>query len=336
MDPDEPRWLLLIHQLPASPAYLRVKVWRRLQRIGAVGLRGSVYVLPRSDDTLEDFQWLAREIADGGGTATLCEARFVAGTTDAELEATFRQARDADYADLAVEARALGKRLGKRPPAGAADAVAALRARKREIVAIDFFGASGREAVAGLLADLERRLGGDAPGRTAPAPEVRGRVWVTRTGIQVDRIASAWLIRRFIDPDATFRFVAPRTYVHAAGELRFDMADGEYTHEGERCSFETLVHRFGLDDPALQAIAEIIHDIDLKDDRYQRAEAAGLAHVLAGIAAAIPDDDARLARGGQLFDDLYASFAGRAPGRGPGAAAPPRRPAKKAPRRRRS
>jgi hypothetical protein len=307
----EARWLLLIHQLPASPAYLRVKVWRRLQRIGAVGLRGSVYVLPRGDQTLEDFQWLAREISAAGGEASLCEAVFVEGTRDADLEAMFRAARDADYKALADDVRALARRFKKRPPDDAADAIAALRERKAEIVAIDFFDATGREAVAGLLADLERRLGGAPPVRTVRARDHHGRVWVTRTGIQVDRIASAWLIRRFIDPAATFRFVPVKEYVHTAGELRFDMSEGEFTHEGEWCTFETLVHRFGLTDTALHAIAEIIHDIDLKDDRFARPEAAGLAHLLAGVAGGSTDDEQRLARGAQLFDDLYTYFASR-------------------------
>jgi hypothetical protein len=311
----EPRWLLLIHQLPASPAYLRVKVWRRLQRIGAIGLRGSVYVLPRDDQRLEDFQWLAQEIVAGGGEATLCEASFVQGTRDDELETLFRAARDVDYKALADDVRALARRFKKKPPPDAATAIAALRERKAAIVAIDFFGANGREAVAGLLADLERRLDGSPAVRTVRARDYRGRTWVTRAGIQVDRIASAWLIRRFIDPDATFRFVPAKTYAHAPGELRFDMSDGEFTHEGEWCSFETLVHRFALADSALHAIAEIIHDIDLKDDRFARPEAAGLVPVLAGITAATDDDQQRLARGAQLFDDLHAYFGSRAPAR---------------------
>jgi hypothetical protein len=307
----EARWLLLVHQLPSSPAYLRVKVWRRLQRIGAVGLRGAVYVLPMGEQTLEDFQWLAREIVAAGGEATLCEARFVDGATDGEVEAMFRAARDADYAALATEVRGLARRFKKRPPDDAADAIAALRARKAEIVAIDFFGASGREAVAGMLADLERRLGGAPRARTVRARDHQKRTWVTRSGIQVDRIASAWLIRRFIDPAAKLRFVPARAYVHASGELRFDMADGEFTHEGEWCSFETLVHRFGLADRALHELAEVIHDIDLKDDRFGRAEAPGLAQMLAGIAGSTADDDERLARGSQLLDALYTSFASR-------------------------
>ncbi len=307
------RWLLLVHQLPASPAYLRVKVWRRLQRIGAVGLRGAVYVLPRAEPTLEDLQWLAREIRAGGGEASVGEARFVDGTADGELEAMFRAARDADYAAVAADARALARRWRsrKRAPDGAADALAALRARAAEIAAIDFFGASGREVVDGLLSALERKAGAPAAGRTprATPTTLRRRTWVTRAGIQVDRIACAWLIRRFIDPQARFRFVNARDHVHRRGELRFDMADGEFTHEGERCSFETLVHRFALADRALHAIAEIIHDIDLKDDRFGRPETAGVAHLLAGISAANPRDEDRLARGARLLDDLYASFA---------------------------
>jgi len=128
----------------------------------------------------------------------------------------------------------------------------------------------------------------------------------------VDRIASAWLVRRFIDPDARFRFLAPReqrSYRPRAGELRFDMADAEYTHEGDRCTFETLLSRFVLDgDAALAQLGEVVHDIDLKDDKFAREDAAGIERVLAGIAAAHPDDAARLERGAQLFDELYASF----------------------------
>ncbi|HTJ41156.1 MAG TPA: chromate resistance protein ChrB domain-containing protein [Kofleriaceae bacterium] len=309
MSSGEPRWLLLIHQLPAKPAYLRVKVWRRLQRLGAIGLRGSVYVLPRGDQTLEDFAWLAKEIRAGGGDASIATASWIDGTSDADLEQMFRAARDADYRALADDVRALARRWKKRPPDGAAEALASLRARKAEIVAIDFFGASGREAVAGVLGELDRRLEGRPATRTLRARDYRGRTWVTRTGIHVDRIASAWLIRRFIDPDARFELVSPKAYAHQSGHLRFDMSDGEFTHEGEHCSFETLVHRFALADPALHALAEIIHDIDLKDDRFGRAETAGVAQILAGIAAATADDGERLARGSQLLDGLYASFA---------------------------
>jgi hypothetical protein len=243
VSPPQAPWLLLIHRLPPEPAYLRVKVRRRLQRIGARLVKNSVYVLPQSEEALEDFQWLAREIAAEDGEAIVCEASFVAGITNDELVALFE----------------------RRPAATS--------------------------------------LPGEPPDRVEP-----GRVWVTRQNVFVDRIASAWLIRRFIDPQAGFKFVPPRGYVPSPGELRFDMYEAEYTHEGDRCTFETLMRRFGLKERALRTIAEIVHDIDCKDDKYERPEAAGVASVLRGISRAYADDMVRVERGAALFDDLYARF----------------------------
>jgi hypothetical protein len=140
---------------------------------------------------------------------------------------------------------------------------------------------------------------------------MRGRTWVTRQGVYVDRIASAWLIRRFIDPEARFKFVPAKGYTPAPGELRFDMFEAEYTHRGDRCTFEVLLERAGLEDPALQAIAEIVHDIDLKDAKYGRDEAAGIASLITGIARAHPQDEERLAQGSAVFENLYASFRNR-------------------------
>ena len=138
--------------------------------------------------------------------------------------------------------------------------------------------------------------------------DLKGRIWVTRKGVHVDRIACSWLIRRFIDPDAVIRFVPGKGYVPKEGELRFDMFEGEFTHEGDRCSFEVLLARAGLSDPALQAIAEIVHDIDLKDGKFGRDEATGIAHLIAGIAVANQDDEQRIAQGAPVFDNLYQYF----------------------------
>ena len=183
-------------------------------------------------------------------------------------------------------------------------------------MAIDFFGADGREPAEGLVSGLESGLQkeGEAMIATetkAATDPLKDRVWVTRQGVQVDRIASAWLIRRFIDPGARFKFVAGAGYVPQPGELRFDMFEGEFTHRGDRCTFEVLLAEAGLDDPALGAIGEIIHDIDLKDDKYGREETAGVRSLIAGIAASSPDDAERLARGAVLLDDLHRSFAGK-------------------------
>ena len=149
-------------------------------------------------------------------------------------------------------------------------------------------------------------------GPSAP-PLTDSKIWVTREHVQIDRIASAWLIRRFIDGAARFKFVPGRSYAPRAGEVRFDMFEGEYTHEGDRCTFEVLLLRAGLDDPALAAIGEIIHDIDLKDGKYGREETAGIRTLMSGIAAAHRDDEQRLARGAAVLDDLYEYFKASGP-----------------------
>jgi hypothetical protein len=144
---------------------------------------------------------------------------------------------------------------------------------------------------------------------TETLTDLKGRTWVTRANVHVDRMASAWLIRRRIDADARFKFVSERQYRPATGEIRFDMYDAEYTHEGDHCTFEVLVEKLGSTDDALRAIAEIIHDLDLKDDKYGRKEVTGVKQLLAGIVANHASDDARLDRAADLFDDLYQAFA---------------------------
>jgi len=292
------KWLLLIHQIPPKPDYFRVKVRRRLQRIGAVALKNSVYVLPSRPQTIEDFRWLLREIVAEGGEATVCEAEFVEGISHADLEGMFRAERDRDYAEV-VAAAQMHTDLGR------------LRGRLEEITEIDYFGAPGRRATEQALTTIEARLhtpAGRAGGRQRRAETMTGHTWVTRRDVFVDRIASAWLIRRFVDPKARFKFVGSKSYQPKAGEVRFDMFEAEYTHEGDRCTFETLLDRAGLRDRALTAIAEIVHDIDCKDGKFGREEAAGVAAMVRGIARANPDDGARLERGATAFDDLYASL----------------------------
>ena len=318
-DATEARWLVLIHQIPPKPDYFRVKVGRRLQRLGAVAIKNSVYVLPRSDGLHEDFQWLLREIAQEGGEASLCEARFIDGLSDEQIQALFHEARNADYSQIAEDARRISKALSAARDAdetlrGQLEVdLGRLRRRFAEVCAIDFFDAQGREATAGLIAGIEARL------RPAPAPvpsaqpspgidSCRGRTWVTRKGIHVDRMSSGWLIRRFIDTDARFKFVVGKDYRPGPGELRFDMFDAEFTHEGDCCTFEVLLTRFSLGDPGLHAIAEIVHDIDLKDAKFGRQDAVGFERLVAGIALAHKEDEIRLERACAVLDDLYQFF----------------------------
>jgi hypothetical protein len=307
----EPRWLLLIHQIPPKPAYFRVKIWRRLQAIGAVAIKNSVYVAPKTDETQEDFEWLLREIVKGGGDASICEARFVDGLDDDHVEGLFNAARESDYRQIADEARAIADR--DPPGDGGAQTemeVARLQRRLGTVTSIDFFGASGREIAEGIVSELDRRVHARTArvSRSTRPDELRGRTWVTRKGVHIDRIACAWLVRRFVDPDAPFKFVPARGYRPDPAEVRFDMFEAEFTHAGDRCTFEVLVGELGLDDPALGPLAEIVHDIDLKDGKFGRAEVAGIESLIAGLAVAHRDDEERLARGGAVFDALYEYF----------------------------
>jgi hypothetical protein len=311
--------LLLAHQLPSKPAYFRVKVWRRLQALGAVAVKNSVYALPASEQTQEDFEWLLKEISEGGGEGLLCEARLIDGLSDEELRRLFNSAREADYDALASEIRSLAESLAGHDLTAQGDArvkLARLKANAAQIEALDFFGANGREAVEGLLRALENKLqeseAMEEPHDQGPAkiPEValKGRTWVTRQRVHVDRIASAWLIQHFIDPEAQFKFVPAKGYAPERGELRFDMFEAEFTHDGDRCTFETLLVRMGFSDPALAAIGEIVHDIDLKDGKFGREETQGVARLIDGISIADISDEERIQRGTALFDSLYESF----------------------------
>jgi hypothetical protein len=301
------RWLLLIAQLPPKPDYLRVKLRRRVQRIGAVALRSSVFALPNRADTTEDLMWLRTELLADGADAIVCGATPIAGLTDAELERRFQTSRDADYDEIVEDARAVTAAGGREE---ALRALPRLRRRLDEVAKLDFFGAergrAARDAVARISALAAVRT--DEARGDAPPAAPRGRTWVTRDGVFIDRIASAWLIRRFIDREATFKFVPARGYTPMSNEVRFDMYDAEYTHEGDACTFETLLARFALDDPALRALAEIVHDIDCKDARFDRPEAAGLESILAGLVRAQPDDARRIEQGSVLMDALYAQL----------------------------
>jgi hypothetical protein len=275
-------------------------------------------VLPAGDQAREDLEWIVREIQQSNGEAFILEARFVHGLRDSDVEGMFNTARDVDYRELqrSVEA-ALGRfpRRGRVGPALRRELEAELARVKRrlsDVSATDFFGASGRETVSGLIKDYESRLAPEKPKAPdlarAARTKLKNRVWVTRRGIFVDRIASAWLIRRFIDPKARFKYVSGRGYRPEEGELRFDMFEGEYTHDGDACTFEVLIARLGLEDRALTPIAEIIHDIDIKDERYGRQQTSGVESILVGIASTSENDDERLARGSRVFDDLYDYF----------------------------
>ena len=288
---------------------------QRLADVGAVAVKNAVYLLPHEPEALEDLQWIAQEITAGGGDAHLFAGEFVEGVANDAAVAQFNEARDADYEALAADAHVAMK--AARSAAAAAELAAGhlrLVRRLEEIRRIDFFEAGQRAAAEKALAAIEARLQKDRKEETRMLqsnPELRGRTWVTRPGVKIDRMASAWFIRRFVDPKARFRFADPAA-AKKEGELRFDMVGGDFTHEDDRCTFETLIGRVGLPDKAVRAIAEIVHDLDLKDGKFARAEAEGVRVMLDGLMARTEGDEERIERALVVFDDLHEALGSRA------------------------
>jgi len=308
-------WLVLIVRLPPHPSSLRVKAWRRLRAVGAVALKNSVYLLPATPENQEHLQWLAQEVQKDGGEATLLRVAEIENVKPAEVVRLFREARDADYRRLVERYRAILRALPARDAARASarrdEELNRLDRELARVREIDFFDAPGAREAERLREAVERRLRPAGPPHAgqARAEAFRRRRWVTRPRPHVDRLASAWLVKRFVDPDAEFVFAAPEEFPPDA--VPFDAPDAEFSHHGEDCTFETLIKRFGLRDRRLRELAEIVHDMDLRDDRFGRDEARGLDLVLRGLLATFKDDHQVLAQGMILFDGLYASVSSR-------------------------
>lgn len=315
-------WAVLIHHVPPTPGYLRAKVGRRLSGLGAVPLKRAAYFLPCSDEAIEDLHWLRREIVDAGGEAWVMRSAFLGGISDEQAREAFRVARAHDYRQLSTEVRALldAVRKGTRDAESLGPDRSRLEKRLAAVRHIDFFGAPGRQETEVLMKALERRATPQVKQAKTVKTKTRNddallsrqaRRWMTRPGVRVDRMASAWLIRRFIDPAATFVFANAKE-PPPEDVLRFDMYEGDFTHDGELCTFEVLLRReVKLRDRALAAIAEMVHDLDVKDEKYQRPETAGLAAMLEGIIARHEDDLARVAEGAIVFESLYQHFKNR-------------------------
>ncbi len=296
-------WLLLLFSLPTKRKTERVAVWRRLKKMGAVQLKTSTYLLPDEPAQYEQFQWLAQQIRDYGGDSTLVRAQEIEGLTRDAVVSLFNTAREAEYVDLK---KALQNFISRRRKLDAELAVVELeRLTKqfRELRQIDFFdSARGHEA-----AMLLRRAEGPRHARKLQlldAKQYRGKTWLTRPRPEIDRVGSAWLISKFIDPKAKFVFAPSAQSV--PGAIPFDMLDAEFSHHGNNCTFETLVKRFALADKALARIAEMIHDADLDDAKFQRVECVGIDRVLKGWAKQGLADEEILRQGFECFDALYA------------------------------
>ncbi len=294
-------WLLLLYSLPTRQKTERVAIWRRFKKIGAIQIKTSTYLLPDLPPQYEHFQWLAQQIRDFSGDATLVRVQEIEGMPNEKLIALFNRARDEEYGAIKTALHDFLARSKKTDPETKATELERLTRQFRAIRDIDFFQSARGEDVQMLLHRAE-----GAPKKTLPrleAENYRGKTWLTRPRPEIDRVGSAWLIRRFIDPRARFIFAAA---VPSNREvIPFDMVDVEFSHHGDCCTFETLIRRFGIEDKAGRKIAEMIHDADLEDEKFQRSECIGIDRVLKGWAKeGLPDEEV-LRRGFECFDALY-------------------------------
>jgi hypothetical protein len=291
---------MLVFSLPSNRASQRVEVWRKLQRYGTLPLRSSGHVLPNSAANQEKLEWLAATIRSYKGQASVVQVQAFDDLPDARLHQLFLEATSRHYERLLRELKKLvSLPHSQRPPRQ----LSRVRRRFQEIAATDFFANPLRARVETALAGADEAEA-VSPKRKAKAAEYRNRVWITRPRPGIDRVSSAWLIERFIDPKARFVF-ADDPAAHPAA-VPFDMFSPQgFGHRDHDCTFETLCKEFAIRDGRVRRIAQIIHDADLGDEMFGRAEGVGLDQVLEGWARQEVADDELLRRGMELIEGLY-------------------------------
>jgi hypothetical protein len=284
-----------------------MRTWRQLQRLGALPVKGGAYVLPNTPQTREDFEWLRSEIVAAKGEALLFAGDPVDAAVGGALAKQLREARDADFTALTRDAEALQK--DRRP---APRAVRQLSDRLAHLQSIDFFGAPSAAVAVEAVAAVQRRPGGHMPATAPAAPplriaDFRARLWVTRPRPGIDRFASAWLVRRFINPKARVVFAADAAAARRdhPRAVPFDMFNVELGHHGTDCTFETLIRRFRLRAKGLDTLARLVHAVDLKDDRFVVPEAAAVQRLVDGLRRQHDDDEVLLERGIEMIEALY-------------------------------
>jgi len=316
-------WLLIFYSVPSHPVSNRMKIWRKLAKAGAVQLKGAVYILPASEEHEELFQWLIGEVRSMGGDGAFVRTADIRTMNDADVKRLFLRQSGNEYGGLekhidVLERKVQSIRKGtKGPEPGVlAGQFAKIAKELEEAHKRDFFSSPSGVVAARRMHALEAGLRGGgktAEGRSVPirprrARDYQGRTWATRKNPFIDRMASAWFIRRFVDAKAAFTFVSEKEIASTGRNVvTFDLQGGEFTHVGDLCTFEVLVRSFGIKDKAVKKIAEIVHDLDVKDDKYGKPEASGVEEILAGIRKTAKNDADGLERGMAAFEMLYQS-----------------------------
>jgi hypothetical protein len=318
-------WLLFFYTVPAKPGNLRMKVWRRLIKMGAASLKGSVYILPYSEDHLEALHWLTGEVASLGGEAAFAKVERIETMRDEEMVFLFQVQRRHDYAPIAAALEALEVQLSSLEQQQDSKGLERVKGAFQKLLkdyravhGIDFFHCPQGSDLQERLERFEERFTNltahpqaERPKSVGPRSkeDYQGRVWVTRRNPFVDRMASAWLIRRFIDPQARFEFLEKDHSAEATPDaVSFDAPGGDFSHEQDHCTFEVLLEAFGLRGKVLRKMAEVVHDLDLKDGKFANPQASGVESILLGIRKTAKDDGEALQEGIQTFERLHAAL----------------------------
>ncbi|HHT9106490.1 MAG TPA: chromate resistance protein ChrB domain-containing protein [Candidatus Wujingus californicus] len=318
------KWILFIHQIAQDAPNLRVKVWRTLKKYGALLFKNAVYILPCTKEHEEIMQWLCKQIKDSGSDASLFITESLSREQDEKIIKAFQEVRNKEYLEMFDACNNLLQKIEQIEETDGITGKSSDTLKKKlneiiknteDISRIDFFYSPQKDKVFDKIHFIQQKLNGwqktsekEIPdiGKNYKVKDFLGKKWVTRKDIFIDRIASAWLIKRFIDLKAKFAFLSKGE--QCKGAIPFDMYGSEFTHRGEDCTFETLMKVFGLKDDALQTISEIVHDIDLKDNKYGRKEAEGIEQIIAGLSQRLMDDNKLLEKGMEIFDALYLSY----------------------------
>ncbi len=317
-------WLLFFYSIPSKPVASRMKIWRKLTRVGALPFKGAVYILPDNEENLEYFQWLVSEVVSLGGEGAFVQVDKVQTATDEDIIHLFNEQRERDYHGVEKALEEIERKLAAVKKGGIIlskkrllNRFSTIMREFEEVRKIDFFASTGGEVVRKRIklmeAAIKRTAGPEIKKeQTVVVPrrikDYKGKKWVTRKHPFVDRMASAWLIKRFIDKEAVFQFREEKEMANLGENMiAFDVRGGEFTHTGDMCTFETILKSFGLKDKGLKKIAEIVHELDVKDDRYQSSEATGIEEILIGIRRISKNDAETLEKGMYVFEMLHAS-----------------------------
>ncbi|MDP3111029.1 MAG: chromate resistance protein [Thermodesulfovibrionales bacterium] len=317
-------WLLFFYSVPSKPVSNRMKVWRRLAKAGAIQSKGGVYILPYSEEHNELFQWLVSEVTAMKGEAAFVRVENIETMKNSEIIGLFNQQRERDYSVLMKNLEELERKVSSVRKGGGnqnnkklMDQMTRIGKEFEGIRAVDFFSSKTGEDLKKNIKALESGLKGISgtgakeqkiPLAQKRAEDYQGRIWATRKRPFIDRMASAWLIEKFIDKSAVFKFMEEKDLESLAkGTVAFDVRGGEFTHIGDMCTFEVLIRSFGLKDKTLRKIAEMVHELDMKDEKYKNPEAKGVEEILTGIRKTAKNDTEAIEKGMAVFEMLYAS-----------------------------